>query len=164
LGLPLDCQMAVDALRVGLEQNTPLEEQLPSTMRPVQQLVAASDDPSNKNNNNNNNLPTEYVSFIPAQNMLTCFYSVNNRLALNDLDLLTQVCPRIPPHIPCIAIQGGVDRVCPPDTALAVLQQYPGGNMELRIPLQSGHSMYDVAVANELVRATERMAERLLRQ
>jgi hypothetical protein len=36
--------------------------------------------------------------------------------------------------------------------------------MELRIPLESGHSMYDPAIKHELVTATDRLADELLRQ
>ena len=42
-------------------------------------------------------------------------------------------------HIPCIAVQGGQDHICPPDTALDLHEVWP--EMELKIPLRSGHSM-----------------------
>ena len=44
-------------------------------------------------------------------------------------------------------------------TALELQQHWPG--MELRVPTKSGHSMYDVAIANQLVRATDEFANRL---
>jgi len=160
LGLPIECETAVNALRVGLRDTIPLALQ-PAKVRHLRRLNTTLDN-NHTTNSSNTTLSPEYASFIPAQNMLTCFYSVNNRYALNDLDLLSSTIPRIH-NIPCIAVQGGLDRVCPPDTALDVLHQQSNiNNMELRIPLQSGHSMYDVAIANELVRATERMAKRLL--
>ena len=131
-------------------------------MRPVQPVAVVEDDSTTTTASTT--LPPEYASFVPAQNMLTCFYSVNHRYALNDLSLLDL----LPRHIPCIAVQGGMDRVCPPDTALDVAREWSNNGssncgLELRIPLKSGHSMYDPAIANELVRATNRMAMRLLK-
>jgi pimeloyl-ACP methyl ester carboxylesterase len=88
-----------------------------------------------------------------------------------------------------IAIQGGMDRICPPDTALDLLQAWANaaaaaavasktnhdvgsssttsnrskiGRMELRIPLRAGHSMYDPYLTNELVRATDRIVDTIL--
>jgi hypothetical protein len=75
-----------------------------------------------------------------------------------------------------IIIQGGMDNICPPDTALDFLQawinveenygQSIGSSsqqrlqqqtLELRIPLKSGHSMYDPFITHELVDATDRV-------
>jgi len=162
LGLPSDCAVAVERLRAGLAApDTPLVSEQPATMRPVQPMAVVEEDSTTTTESTP---PPEYASFVPAQNMLTCFYSVNHRYALNDLSLLDL----LPRHIPCIAVQGGMDRVCPPDTALDVAREWStnsSGNcgLELRIPLKSGHSMYDPAIANELVRATNRMAMRLLK-
>ena len=91
--------------------------------------------------------------------MLTCFYSVNDRFAMNDVDLIAPERMERLQNIPCIAIQGGMDPICPPDTALDVKQQWPG--LELRIPLYAGHSMYHPELAHELVQATDRMASLL---
>jgi len=99
----------------------------------------------------------EYADYIPSQAMLTCFYSVNDRFCMNNIQLLDRM-DRIQ-HIPCIAVHGGRDCICPVDTALDVAKRYP--QMELRIPVHSGHSMYDPAIINELVRATDRLGMRL---
>lgn len=95
-------------------------------------------------------------SGFPAMPMLTCFYSVNDRFAMNDIDLIAPERMKRLQDIPCIAIQGGMDPICPPDTALDVKELWPG--MELRIPVYAGHSMYHPELAHELVQATDRMA------
>jgi len=105
-----------------------------------------------------NGFPSDY---IPAQAMLTCFYSVNDRFSMNNLNLLdSQRMARIQ-HIPCIAVHGGKDSICPIDTALEMKQCY--SNMELRVPIESGHSMYDPAITHELVKATDRLANTVLK-
>jgi proline iminopeptidase len=109
---------------------------------------------------NGTGLSPETTDYIPAQNLLTCFYSTNERYAMNNLELLSADRMSRIQNIPCIAVQGGEDPICPVDTALDLSAVWQ--SMELRIPLKSGHSMYDVAIANELVRATDRMATRLL--
>jgi proline iminopeptidase len=102
----------------------------------------------------NATVPNQWANFIPSQAMLTCFFSVNDRYAMNNVNVLDRM-DRIA-DIPCIAVQGGNDQICPVNTALDVAKAYP--NMELRIPIQAGHSMYDPAITNELVRATDRLA------
>jgi pimeloyl-ACP methyl ester carboxylesterase len=101
---------------------------------------------------------------LPALAMLTCFYSVNENYAMHDWNLLSpERMARIrrghhhntTTSIPCIAIQGGRDPICPPDTALDVKEQWP--EMELRIPLLAGHSMYHPEIVHELVQATDRI-------
>jgi proline iminopeptidase len=57
-----------------------------------------------------------------------------------------------------IAIHGGQDCICPLDNALELLRAWPNNNMELRVPLQAGHSMYDPAVTHEIIQATDRLA------
>ena len=102
-------------------------------------------------------IPTD---FIPAQNMLTCFYSVNENYVLGDMiNLLDEDRTRKISNLICIGVHGGMDRICPPDTALDLLEVLP--EMELRIPLASGHSMYDPGITHELVMATDRLADRL---
>jgi len=136
-------------------------------MRPIQTVdTSTSSDLSpaktiiknKKKENNKKNKKSKqqqfYENFIPAQAMLTCFYSVNNEYAMNQNKLLERM-DRIR-HIPCIAVHGGRDNICPVNTALDVLQSYD--TMELRIPLHSGHSMYDPAITNELIQATDRLA------
>lgn len=98
-------------------------------------------------------------SFVPAQAMLTCYYSANiafvmgqyhNLLSPEGIERLRNA------GISCIAVQGGKDSICPPDSALDLLQVWP--EVELRIPLEAGHSMYDAEICSELVRATDRFA------
>lgn len=98
-------------------------------------------------------------SRLPVQPLLTCFYSTNDDACRNYRNLLSESLP-FPKNVPCIAIQGGADGICPPDTALDVLGRWP--SMELRIPVYAGHSMYDPYIAHELVQATDRMATQLM--
>lgn len=60
-------------------------------------------------------------------------------------------------HIPCIAVQGRLDFVCPIKTAFDLHQAWP--EMELRVVPGAGHSMYDPAIAHELLEATDRMRQ-----
>jgi hypothetical protein len=64
------------------------------------------------------------------------------------------------PLPPTIAIQGGNDAICPPDTALDLHEVWK--EMELRIVLQSGHSMYDPLIAGEIVKALDRFGYYLI--
>ena len=155
LGLEsITCEQKVQSMRQGHteKQNfiSPPQTEARS-LRSVQHKTLAT--------NKTDHLPPEAQDIIPAQNMLTCFYSVNDRYAMNNINILDPQRLALVQHIPCIAVQGGLDRICPVDTALDLLAQWP--QMELRIPTESGHSMYDVAITNELVRATERLAKSL---
>ena len=58
-------------------------------------------------------------------------------------------------HIPCIAIQGRLDYVCPVNTAYDLHCAWP--EMELRIVPNAGHSMYDDSITHELLEATDRL-------
>ena len=58
-------------------------------------------------------------------------------------------------NIPCIAIHGGQDHISPVDNALDLLEVLP--TMELRIPMNATHSMYDPEILNEIVQATDRL-------
>jgi len=143
----------VDRLCVSLPLNgyaNPEHHSLENAPRPVRTAATANADATSPA------LPT-IPNFIPAQNMLTCFYSVNDRFALNHLDLLQESRMSRMQHIRCIAVHGGLDKVCPVNTALHLSKVWR--NLELRIPLQSSHSMYDAAITNELVKATDRMAQ-----
>lgn len=66
----------------------------------------------------------------------------------------TQGIPAIQ-HIPCIAVQGRLDLVCPVKTAYDLHCAWP--QMELRVVPGAGHSMYDPAITHELLEATDRM-------
>jgi hypothetical protein len=87
-----------------------------------------------------------------AQALLECHYSVHGAFLLEQ-PLLDHV-QRIQ-HIPCIAVQGQMDFVCPPTTAVELSSAWP--EMELRLVPGAGHSMYDPAILHELVCATDRM-------
>jgi proline iminopeptidase len=101
----------------------------------------------------------ESSSQLPAQSMLTCFYSTNDRFVKNNQDLLSSNRMNTIRKIPCVAVQGGSDRICPPDTALDLWKAWP--EIEMRIPIKSGHSMYDQFITHELVRATDGFAQSL---
>jgi hypothetical protein len=133
---------AVPSERMEIWQQEPLS---------FPKLPELSSNSSNTTNNNNN---------IPAQCMLTCFYSANDNYCRNNVNLLDPERMQRIQKIPCIAIQGGSDRICPPDTALDLLEAYPG--MELRMPIRAGHSMYDPFLMNEIIRATDRLADQFL--
>jgi proline iminopeptidase len=123
------------------------------TMRPIHPVV----DVVSSNESSSQFNASQWAGYVPAQAMLTCFYSVNDRYAMNNMNLLDRV-NRIR-HIPCIAVHGGSDSICPVDSALDLCKVYP--NMELRISLGSGHSMYDPSITHELVKATDRIATQL---
>ena len=55
--------------------------------------------------------------------------------------------------IPCIAIHGGNDLICPPQTAYALHEAWP--EMRLRVVPGAGHSMYDAGLQREVLRATD---------
>lgn len=103
---------------------------------------------------------------VSAQVLLTCQYSYNRDFCMCGWNLLDPTRMQRLQHIRCIAIQGGTDLICPPDTALDLLEAWPTSDdavvdkgIELRMPLYAGHSMYDSFLTNELVRATDRIAD-----
>lgn len=61
--------------------------------------------------------------------------------------------------VPCIAVQGQQDMVCPPGTAYALHQAWP--EMRLRLVPNAGHSMYDPSIRHELLLATDALAAAL---
>ena len=122
----------------------------------------------------------------PVQPLLTAHFSMNNGFFGNGKarsehasergehekddagadDLLSNVSPLRPtdgaaagvqPGIRCIAVQGGQDYICPPRTALALHDAWP--EMELRIVLDAGHSMYDPRIASELIAAVDQFKD-----
>jgi hypothetical protein len=100
---------------------------------------------------------------LPIQTMLTCFYSTNCDWCRNDMNLLDPERMQALQSIPCTIVQGGADGICPPDSAMDLLHAWPSnGSVELRMPVYAGHSMYDPLVTNELVMATDRMADALV--
>jgi len=99
----------------------------------------------------------DYLSYVPAQNILTCWYSVKNGFD-SDIILSEEKMRRIR-HIPCIAIHGGRDFITPIDNALDLADAWPG--LELNIPLASKHSMYEPRTTSELIIATEKLKDYL---
>jgi len=87
-------------------------------------------------------------STVSAQAVLTSHYSVNH--AARPEDELLSCAPTLR-SIPCIAVQGGNDLICPPVTAFELHKSWP--EMELRIVHGAGHSMYDLQA--EIIRATD---------
>jgi pimeloyl-ACP methyl ester carboxylesterase len=132
------------------------------------------------------------ATFIPAQAMLTCYYSVNDDYCIQPYNsfLSLNPPPSIPPSSwyssklpppsssfsssneesyitsdssfplpPTIAIQGGNDAICPPDTALDLQSVWK--QLELRIALRGAHSMYDPVIACEIVKSLDRFGHAL---
>jgi proline iminopeptidase len=154
LGLPVDSFFTAEqGLRQGLpqaSQKLPEEacpEEASLSPRPFTMSLQDFEEAGNKQVGN--------FTGLPALPLLTCFYSVNDRFVMNGWELLNPSRMDRIRDIPCIAVQGGQDPICPPDTALDVKQQWPG--MELRIPLRAGHSMYHPELVHELVQATDRI-------
>ena len=145
----------IETLRKNLTVSRPNDIQTTTTsrttitMRPVQPIPNSKEVSSTQKP-----VSAPWENYIPAQAILTCFYSVNDRFVMNHTNLLHGM-DQIQ-HIPCIAVHGGLDPICPIDSALDLWNVYP--SMELRIPLGSGHSMYDAAIANELLMATDYLA------
>ncbi len=106
---------------------------------------------------NSNVTEADAKKFIPAQAMLTCFYSANDEYMMSKFNLLAKENLDKIRHIPCIAIQGGQDNICPPDSALDLHEEWP--EMELRIVTEGKHSMYDTPITCELIKATDRLAD-----
>ena len=64
--------------------------------------------------------------------------------------------PRIA-TIPGVIVQGRYDMICPPDTALRLVQAWPAG--VLKLVDNAGHALSEPGIAAELIRATDRLAE-----
>ncbi len=127
-----------------------VQPQVPSSLHKV-----ISKFPNLKSNSNVSEADAQ--KFIPAQAMLTCFYSVNDEYMMSKFNLLAKENIDKIRHIPCIAIQGGQDNICPPDSALDLHEEWP--EMELRIVTNGKHSMYDTPITCELIKATDRLAD-----
>lgn len=129
------------------------------------------------------------TTYIPAQAMLTCYYSVNGDYCIHPYNSFLSLNPppsvplsswfssELPPSSsksyessissglkfplpPTIAIQGGNDAICPADTALDLHNAWK--QLEVRIALESGHSMYDPVISGEIVKALERFGRSLI--
>ena len=99
----------------------------------------------------------EAEKIVPAQAMLTCYYSVNDKYMMKDYDILSKESIDKIRHIPCIGVQGGQDPICPPDTAFHLHSQWP--EMELHVVLSGKHSMYDKPITSKIISATDRLGQ-----
>jgi pimeloyl-ACP methyl ester carboxylesterase len=90
--------------------------------------------------------------WVPAQAMLTCFYSLHGGFLSEGQLLASDNIDKIR-HIPCVAVQGAADLICPPGTALDLQEAWP--EMRLVLVQGAGHSMYDPKITNQLVKATD---------
>eukprot|EP00747_Dinoflagellata_sp_TGD_P008251 gnl/TRDRNA2_/TRDRNA2_117881_c1_seq2.p1 gnl/TRDRNA2_/TRDRNA2_117881_c1~~gnl/TRDRNA2_/TRDRNA2_117881_c1_seq2.p1 ORF type:complete len:457 (-),score=54.46 gnl/TRDRNA2_/TRDRNA2_117881_c1_seq2:34-1299(-) len=90
--------------------------------------------------------------FVPAQSILTSHYSINHGF-LGEHELLQGIHKLQDAGISCTAVQGGLDFICPPRTALDLHEAWP--EMHLRVVLNAGHSMYHPKIMAELVNATD---------
>eukprot|EP00979_Chaetoceros_neogracilis_P018172 scaffold10556_cov258-Chaetoceros_neogracile.AAC.17 len=131
-------------------QRAPHLHSISSTAKPKQVFQ------NNLNYNAGNLSKADAETFVPAQAMLTCHYSVNDAFMMSDFQLLKQRNIDRIRHIPCIAVQGARDFICPPDSALDLKEAWP--EMECRIVTEGKHSMYDPRILSELVDATDHMA------
>ena len=93
--------------------------------------------------------------WVPAQAMLTSRYSTTYGF-LGETELLLGV-DRIR-QIPCVAVQGANDMICPPATAHELHLAWP--EMELRVAPGAGHSMYSAELQAEVLRATDAFRDR----
>ena len=156
-------QGIVDTTTTTTTPNTESTSGRPRPVRPIKSIppVQASNDTSS----GRFRVPQDY---IPAQAMLTCYYSVNDIFVMggpNCKNLLSkESCSNLDPDLKIIGIQGGRDPICPPDTAIDLKAQLSESKimMELRISLLSGHSMYDPAIMNEIIQATDKLANEFL--
>lgn len=157
---------------------------------PVSPVIASTSQQSiatsSKTKNNSSNSTFDPTTYIPAQSMLTCYYSANDNYCIGPyrsfLSLSNEpywYTSKLPPQTtlqqgaiststsiessfslpPTIAIQGGNDAICPPDTALDLHEVWK--ELELRICAESGHSMYDPVICGEIVKALDRFGHSL---
>jgi hypothetical protein len=104
-----------------------------------------------------------YSSALPPEMPLVTLSSNTQQFSINPESSSTESTTTTTssfPLPPTIAIQGGNDAICPPDTALDLHEVWK--EMELRIVLQSGHSMYDPLIAGEIVKALDRFGHSLI--
>jgi proline iminopeptidase len=95
--------------------------------------------------------------WMPVQNMLTAHYSRSNGF-MDDAALLDGVACLRAAGVHGRAIQGGYDSICPPRTAMELHEAWP--ELEMRVVLEAGHSMYDPGITSEIVKATDNFRER----
>ena len=85
---------------------------------------------------------------------IECHYFVNGGFLRSDNQLIEDV-GRIR-HIPAVIVQGRYDMVCPARSAWDLYKAWP--EAELHIIPDAGHSAFEVGIASELVKATDRFA------
>jgi proline iminopeptidase len=105
---------------------------------------------------------TNYVArakdaeFAAAFARIECHYFVNGGWLEKETQLLDDV-PKIR-HIPAVIVQGRYDVVCPARSAWALKKAWP--EADLRMVPDAGHSAFEPGNARELVKATDRFANR----
>ncbi|HUO81527.1 MAG TPA: prolyl aminopeptidase [Gammaproteobacteria bacterium] len=87
---------------------------------------------------------------------LECHYILNGGFLEDEQQLLRNV-PRIR-HVPCVIVHGRYDIVCPVEVAWLLHRAWP--EAELHIVPDAGHIAYEPGIAQELVRATDRLRAR----
>lgn len=101
-------------------------------------------------------------SFLETKKALSmarieCHYFINN--AFLEANQLLRDMPKIA-HIPGIIVHSRYDVICPLDNAWQLHKAWP--NSELNIIREAGHSAFELAVTDALVKATHQMAKYLL--
>mmetsp|Transcript_10449 Transcript_10449/g.23853 ORF Transcript_10449/g.23853 Transcript_10449/m.23853 type:complete len:556 (+) Transcript_10449:1-1668(+) len=185
---PVDKDIAQSLRRFSKASNAPQQQQIQPLL--VQQMRLSNQEREDISRSHRQN---GFVSdqYVPAQAILTCFYSTNDDFVMNGYRTFMSLSPpdgiaieswyssKLPPasgHAdecisniadeeilyplpPTIAIQGGRDGICPPDTSLDLHALWP--QLELRIAMNSGHSMYDKVISGEIINALDRLAHGL---
>ena len=90
--------------------------------------------------------------YVPAQARLTSHYSERRAFLGGDESIISRIAEVR--HIPCVAVQGGNDLICPPSTAIELHRAWP--EMELVVVPGAGHSMYDAGLMDGVLDATDR--------
>ena len=88
--------------------------------------------------------------------MLTAHYSAASGF-LADEQILGDLRSGILRDVPCVAVHGANDLICPPSTAYEIHRAWPG--MEVRLVTGGGHSMYDGGLQSEVLDATDAFAD-----
>jgi len=96
----------------------------------------------------------EDPKFAAAFARIECHYFVNGGFLERPNQLIEDV-PKIR-HIPAVIVQGRFDVVCPMRSAWDLHKAWP--EADLRIVPDAGHSAFEVGIARELVKATDRFS------
>lgn len=87
---------------------------------------------------------------------LECHYFHNGAFLDDNTRILNRM-DRIA-HIPGVIVQGRFDMICPPASAHRLSQAWPAGRLVM-VP-KAGHALSEPGISAELVRATDRIAQR----